>query len=96
VLLLLSTIRTGVWLLATAPADPAALSSLTAVAAIALLTALTAVALVRAAAGVHASAHAPAVVAARHTHRVPIVTRLCDPDAAGRPRPRAPGLEPAV
>jgi hypothetical protein len=95
VLLALGTIWTGAWLLATSP-NPSAFSSLTAVAAVALLVVLTAGALRRAAAILAGRAPVPAVVAARRADRRDAVPRLCDPDAAGRPRPRAPSSHPAA
>jgi hypothetical protein len=89
----LSTLWAGVWtFVATPPAD---MLSLTAVAAIAVLAVLAAGALLRAAAlGDGAAAPVtvrPAAIGAAHG-----VPRLRDPDAAGRPRPRAPSAGPAA
>jgi hypothetical protein len=89
VLSVLGTIWTGAWLFAAAP-HPSALSSLTAVAAVALIVALTAVAVRRAVAIATGRALMPALAAARRADRHDAVPRLRDPDAAGRPRPRAP------
>lgn len=89
----LSTLRAGLWLFVATP--PAGMLSLTTV-AIAVLAVLAAVALLRAAATLGGAAAAPVTVRAAvvgAAHRVP---RLLDPDAAGRPRPRAPTAAPAA
>ena len=69
--------------------------SLTAVAALAVLAILAAGALRRAAAfgGYVYGLHAAVVVAPGQAHAVP---RHCDPDAAGRARPRAPTADLAA
>jgi hypothetical protein len=96
VLAILGTFWSGAWLLATAPADAPSLSSLTAVAALALLGALTAGAMRRAVAAGSRPAFAPIPVRPRSTRGDETVPRLFDPDAAGRPRPRAPSADPAA
>ena len=89
----LSTIWTGVWLFAAAPS--ADMLSFTAVAAIAALAILAAGALLRAATTGGTPA-APATVGTATIGAAHDVPRLCDPDAAGRPRPRAPSAGPAA
>jgi hypothetical protein len=89
----LSTIWAGAWLFfATPPTD---MLSLTAVAAITVLAVLAAGALLRATTaggtGATLATVRPATIDAAHG-----VSRLCDPDAAGRPRPRAPSANPAA
>jgi hypothetical protein len=99
VLAILGTFWSGAWLLATAPVDApslSSLSSLTAVAALALLGALTAGAMRRAVAAGSRPAFAPIPVRPRSTRGDETVPRLFDPDAAGRPRPRAPSADPAA
>jgi hypothetical protein len=98
VLSVLGTIWAGAWLLVTAPATaPANLSALTAVAAVALLAALTGGAMRRAlAAAAVAPSRVPDAALARAERRRDEMPRLCDPDAAGRPRPRAPSANPAA
>jgi hypothetical protein len=93
VLQALSTIWAGCWLLFSAPATD--MVALTAVVAIAVLAVLAAGALRRAAVvgGVLYGVRSGVVVAPRRTCTVP---RLCDPDAAGRARPRAPTADPAA
>lgn len=90
----LSTIWAGVWLFLATP-SPADVLSLGAVVAIAALAILAAGALLRAATtgGTPATPATvgPATIGAAHP-----VPRLCDPDAAGRPRPRAPSADPAA
>jgi hypothetical protein len=89
----LSTIWTGLWLFFATPSTD--MLSLTAVAAIAVLAVLAAGALRRSATGA-GTATGPAAVRpapAGGRHGVP---RLCDPDAPGRPRPRAPSTAPAA
>ena len=85
----LSTIWAACWLFLSTPVDD--MVSLTAVAAIAVLAAvLAARALLLAAAAVSGTAYGPVgevVISSGRAYRVP---RLWDPDAAGRPRPRAP------
>jgi hypothetical protein len=89
---------TGTWAYAlaqlTALADrPATLLAGAAVAAALLLATLLALR-VRAVPGPRRSArHATALRARARGRRVP---RQVDPDAAGRPRPRAPGLRPSA
>ena len=89
----LSTIWAGVWMFLSTPSTD--VLSLTAIAAIAVLAMLTAGALRRAAAklGTTSGPAIAHVAAAAGPHGVP---RLCDPDAAGRPRPRAPSADPAA
>jgi hypothetical protein len=89
----LSTIWTGLWMFFATPSTD--MLSLTAVAAIAVLAVLATGALLRSATGAGTT---PGLVAVRPAnvgaaHGVP---RLCDPDAAGRPRPRAPSAAPAA
>lgn len=92
----LGTIWAGVWLLATTPTEAPSLSSLTALAAVALFAALTAGAMRRAAAAASRHTFTPALAAARWAKRHDGVPRLSDPDAAGRPRPRAPSANQAA
>ena len=81
------TLWAGLWLFfATPPTD---VLSFTAVAALAVLAVLAAGALLRAAALV-GTGFSPATIGAVTTGAAHGVARLCDPDAAGRPRPRAP------
>ena len=94
----LSTIWSGVWLFLATPfstTPPVDVLSLTAVAAIAVLAVLAAGALLRAAA-LGGTAVAPVAVGAGAVDTGCGVPRLCDPDAAGRPRPRAPSANPAA
>ena len=89
----LSTIWTGLWLFFATPSTD--MLSLTAVAAIAVLAVLAAGALLRSAGGAGAMS-GPAAVRPAATGTAHGVPRLCDPDAAGRPRPRAPSAVPAA
>jgi hypothetical protein len=104
----LSTIWSGVWLFLALPSTalPSTVLpstalpstdvlSLTAVAAIAVLAVLAAGALLRAGA-FGGTTVAPVAVGADPARAVHGVHRLCDPDAAGRPRPRAPSANPAA
>jgi Family of unknown function (DUF6412) len=89
----LSTIWAGAWLFLATPSTD--VLSLTAVAAIAVLAVLAAGALLRATAAGGTTA-APAAVRPATIDAAHGVPRLCDPDAAGRPRPRAPSANPAA
>jgi hypothetical protein len=94
----LSTIWSGVWLLFATPSTALPSTdvlSLTAVAALAVLAVLAAGALLRAAAlgGTTSTPVAVGVGPIDSAHGVP---RLRDPDAAGRPRPRAPSANQAA
>jgi hypothetical protein len=89
----LSTIWAVCWLLFSTPVSD--MVSLTAVAALAVLAVLAARAL-RLAAAIGGNSYRPrsgVVVAPGRAYRVP---RLADPDAAGRPRPRAPTADLAA
>ena len=99
----LSTIWSGVWLFFATPflaapflaAPPADVLSLAGVAAIAVLAVLAAGALLRAAT-LGGTASAPVAVGVGPIDAAHGVHWLCDPDAAGRPRPRAPSANPAA
>jgi hypothetical protein len=104
----LSTIWSGVWLFLATPfsatpfvATPflttprADVLAVAAVAAIAVLAVLAAGVLLRAAA-LGGTAVTPVAVGAHPARAAHGVHRLCDPDAAGRPRPRAPAANPAA
>jgi hypothetical protein len=69
---------------------------LTAVAAVALLTAVALAARVGRLAGAVRAATVPVPVGLRATAHRTGPPRLCDPDAAGRPRPRAPSSDRAA
>ncbi len=96
---LLGTLWASFWLLTAPSVTEQSFPSLTAVAALALLT-------VTAAAAIRLAAATSAVLAragwdfgpvpVRDTERLRTVPRLSDPDAAGRPRSRAPSANPAA
>lgn len=88
-----STIWTGVWLFFATPSTD--MLSLTAVAAVAVLAVLAVGALLRSAARAGATS-GPAAIRPAATGAAHGVHRFCDPDAAGRPRPRAPSAAPAA
>jgi hypothetical protein len=89
----LSTIWTGLWMFFATPSTD--VLSFTAVAAIAVLAVLAAGALLRSATGT-GTASGPVTVRSASVGAAHGVPRLCDPDAAGRPRPRAPSAAPAA
>jgi hypothetical protein len=85
VLAALSAILSGAW-----PTSP---GQLAAFAAAAVLIALLHAVVRRAGS---ALAPQPVPVRIRRVERAFVAPRLCDPDAAGRPRPRAPSAGPAA